>query len=152
MKELNRIFIEGTPKVPQIDFDHRSGELILSGRSIPENAAKVYEPVLEWIKLYTASPSPTTNFRLNLEYFNTASTIWIAKIIRTLSTIRQADHVLFVHLYVDLEDSETLDQEEVRDLIGSITDNIVDPGISIGVKIHAVDETGKVVKESLVFI
>ena len=152
MKELNRIFIEGTAKVPQIDFDHKSGELILSGRSIPENAAKVYEPVLEWVNLYTATPSTTTNLRLNLEYFNTASTIWIAKIIRNLSNIRRPDHVLFIHLYVDIEDSETLDQDEVRDLIGSITDNITDPGLSIGVKIHAVDETGKVIKESLVFI
>ncbi len=47
---LNNFTLEQTPKTPQIDLNQISGELILSGRSIPENAAKIYEPVLNWVR------------------------------------------------------------------------------------------------------
>ncbi len=152
MKGLKNIFIEGTAKAPQVDFNGLTGELILSGRSIPENAAKLYEPLFDWVNEYISSPAEVTNFRLNLVYFNTASTIWISKIIRVLSRINKPESVLFIHLYIDIDDSESIDEDEVRDIIGSLTDNINETSMSFGVKIHAVDETGKVVRESLVFI
>ena len=79
--ELNTLFIEPTAKTPQIDLNPITGELILSGRSIPENAAKVYENILNWITEYAKSPRYTTNLRFNLEYFNTSSSIWLAKIV-----------------------------------------------------------------------
>ena len=41
--EIKNLFIEPTPKTPQIDLNHLTGELIFSGKSIPENAAKLYE-------------------------------------------------------------------------------------------------------------
>ena len=57
--ELKNLYIEPTAKTPQIDLNHLTGELILSGKSIPENAAVLYENVLKWVicLLYT-SPSP----------------------------------------------------------------------------------------------
>ena len=78
MKLAENILIEGNRRNPHIDFNRYTGELILSGKSIPENAAKVYEPLLLWIEEYIQSPRPTTNLRLNLEYFNTATSIWLA--------------------------------------------------------------------------
>lgn len=49
MNKLTNFSIDATTKTPQIDFNNFTGELILSGKSIPENAAKLYEPALEWI-------------------------------------------------------------------------------------------------------
>ena len=46
MKEL---FIEQTPKTPQIELNQLTGDIIFSGKSIPENAAKIYEPVLSYL-------------------------------------------------------------------------------------------------------
>jgi hypothetical protein len=152
MKELKSIFLEGTTKGPQIDFNHLTGELILYGKSIPENAAKIYEPLLNWINNYVLSPADSTNLRLNLEYFNTASSIWIAKIIKALSTISKPDHVLFIHLYVDIEDSETLGHDDIKDIIGSLTDNLGETKSSICIKIYGTDEEGKIIKESIAFI
>ena len=37
--ELKNLFIEPTAKTPQVDLNYLTGELILSGKSIPENAA-----------------------------------------------------------------------------------------------------------------
>ena len=77
----NYYYTEGSSKNPQIEFNPLSGDLILTGRSIPENAAKVYEPLLSILTDYIKAPRQVTNFRLNLEYFNSASLLWFARII-----------------------------------------------------------------------
>jgi hypothetical protein len=152
MNELNHISTEGSLKTPQIDFNHHTGDLILSGRSIPENAAKVYEPLLKWIGEYVKSPRKTTNFRLNLEYFNSATTIWIAKLVRALGKIEKEDCVLFIHIYFDLEDFDEMEEDEIKQVVGSLVDNIGEIKISIGVKIYAVASDGKILKESTILI
>jgi hypothetical protein len=152
MAETKNLLIEGTTKTPQIDLNQFTGELILSGRSIPENVAKVYDPVLAWIGEYIKSPHKTTNIRLNLEYFNTASSIWLARIIKTLSTINKPDYVLLIHLYIDIEDTDTLDQDDIKGIMGSLIDNISEPSLSVGIRIYGLDENGKIVRESQIFI
>ena len=152
MNELKRIFIEGTAKAPQIDFHPLSGELILSGKSIPENAAKIYEPLLFWITDYIKSPKHTTNLRINLEYFNTATSLWIVKIIKELSKIEIEDSVLVIHVYLDIEDLESMDIEELKDLVWSLIGNVLHSKVSIGIKIYGTDNEGKILRESTVII
>lgn len=152
MEDLKPIFTDGTAKIPQIDFNHLTGELILSGRSIPENAAKIYEPLVLWIIEYIKSPRKTTNFRLHLDYFNTSTTIWLAKMIRALGKINKQDSVLYIHLYFDIEDYTDMDADEIKNIISSLVDNIDEVEVSIGLKIYATDNTGKVIKESTVLI
>lgn len=152
MSELKHILIDGTARAPQIDFNPMSGELILSGRSIPENAAKVYEPLIEWVSEYIKNPRPTTNFRINLEYYNTSSYIWFAKIIKNLARMEGEDYILFIHKYFDIEDFEDMELEEIRESVGQLVDNIGHTTISIGVKAYGVDEKGKILKESMILI
>jgi hypothetical protein len=152
MNEINHIFTEGTSKTPQVDFNHHSGDLILSGRSIPENAAKIYEPLLLWINDYIKSPRKLTNLRLHLDYFNSASTIWIAKLIKALGKIEEEDCVLYIHIYFDIEDFTDMDEEDVKYTIGSLIDNIGDVKISIGIKLYGLDINGNVIKESTILI
>ncbi|HAM09951.1 MAG: hypothetical protein A2X05_16820 [Bacteroidetes bacterium GWE2_41_25] len=152
MNEINHIFTERTSKTPQVDFNHHSGDLILSGRSIPENAAKIYEPLLLWINEYVKSPRKVTNFRLNLEYFNSASTIWIAKLVKALGKIEDPESVLYIHLYFDIEDLTEMNEEDVKHSIGSLIDNIGEIKISIGIKIYGTDKDGTVIKESTILI
>jgi len=149
---MKSLLVDGTSKTPQVDFNHMTGELILTGKSIPENVARVYEPIVEWAAEYVKSPCRTTNLRLNLEYFNTASTIWLAKLIKTLSTINIPENLLLIHLYLDIEDTENLDEDEVKGIMGSLIDNIGSPSVSTGIRIYGVDEAGKIVKESQIFI
>lgn len=151
MTDFKNIFIEGTKKTPQIDFNQFTGELILFGKSIPEDASKVYSPLLAWINVYVESPCRTTNLRLNLEYFNSATTIWIIKMLKSLSKISKMDHVLLIHLYFDIEDFENMDMDELKDIVSPLVDNIGDVKTSVGVKTHGTDKSGKVVKESTVF-
>jgi len=150
MGNIKDIFIEGTAKSPQIDFNHLTGDLILYGKSIPENAAKVYEPLLFWVNEYVKSPRKTTNLRLNLEYFNSATLIWLAKIVKALSKIDLEESVFFIHIYFDLEDFESMESDELKDLIGLLVDNIGDSKVSIGIKSYGTDGNGKIISGSTI--
>jgi hypothetical protein len=150
MKNKN-IFFEATDKTPMIDFNQLTGELILSGKSIPENAAKIYEPLLIWTQDYIKDSRPITNIRLNLEYFNTATSIWISKIIKALCGIEELERVLFIHVYFNIEDFNNVD--DVEEDIVQITNALVsNDTLSISIKLYGTDENGNILKESMVFI
>jgi len=150
MKELNNLFIEQTDKTPLVDFNYLSGELILSGKSIPINAPRIFEPLLEWVNDYIKNPRLTTNLRLNLEYFNTASSIWIAKIVKALSGITRPEGVLILHIYFPIEDFDDID--DIKDDLSPVIDVVSSATVSVGLKIYGTDDAGKVLKESMIFI
>lgn len=152
MKELKNIFIESTVKTPQVDFNYLTGELILAGRSIPENSTETYEPLFTWITEYVKNARPTTNLRLNLEYFNTASSIWLAKIVKTLSRIELPDSMLIIHLYFGIEEFDNMDIDDIKDAMSHVVDIIDNTSISIGIKLYGTDENGRIMKESMVLI
>jgi len=150
MKELKNLFIEQSDKTPLIDLNNMSGELILAGKSIPINAPRIYEPILDWVNEYVKNPRQTTNLRLNLEYFNTASSIWIAKIVKALTSINKPEYVLILHIYFPVEDFDDID--DIKDDLSPVIDVISNATVSVGLKIYGTDESGKVLKESMIFI
>jgi hypothetical protein len=150
--ELKNLYIEPTVKTPQIDLNHLTGELILSGRSIPENAAELYEDVYNWVREYIKNPRHTTNLRINLEYFNTSSSIWIAKIVKVLSSIKNDDCTLLLHLYFEIEEFDSMEVEDLKEALSPIVDLIGTPTISFGIKIYGTDDKGNILKESMVLL
>jgi hypothetical protein len=150
--ELKNLFIEQTSKTPQIDLNHLTGDLILSGRSIPENAAELYGKVLKWVGSYVEKPRHTTNLRLNLEYFNTASSIWLAKIIKVLCGISDPEGILMIHLYFNIEEFDSMEVEDLKDALSPIIDMVGSPIVSLGIKIYGTDDNGEIIKESMVLI
>lgn len=150
--ELKELIIESGKKTPGIDLNPFNGELIFSGKSIPENAAAIYENVFRWVHEYTRKPRMTTNLRLNLEYFNSASSIWLSKIVKELCAVKQASYTLFIHLYFDAEDFDSMQQEDLKDALSPIMDMIGAPAISIGIKVYGTDNQGAIMKESTVLI
>jgi hypothetical protein len=153
MKEFNSLIIDHTARTPQVDLNQFTGELIISGKSIPENAAKVYEPVLEWIKQYILQPKPITNLRLNLEYFNTASSLWLSKILKVLKQISKPDFLLYIHLYLPVEEYDEMKElEDIKDAFFPITDIFQDAIPCIGLKLYGTNERSEIVKDALVFI
>ena len=153
MKEFQSLIIEQTPKTPQIDLNKLTGDLILSGKSIPENAAKVYEPLLNWVTEYILKARPITNLRLDLEYFNTASAIWLAKIIKVLIGINEPDYVLIIHLYLSIEDFNEINEfDDIKDVFTPIAGIDHCDINSIGIKLYGMDDNGVIIKETLVYI
>lgn len=152
MSELKGLYIEGTGKTPGIEFTSITGELVLHGRSIPENAAKVYEPLLEWVNKYVKSPCSTTNFHLRLEYFNSSSLIWIVKIITALGNINLKGALLYIHFYFEIEDYDEGISDELKDLIDVLSEKIRGVKFNIAFKTHGLDSNGNMVRESTILV
>ena len=150
MKEL---IIEQATNTPLIDLNRVTGDLLFSGRSIPENATKVYEPVINWVKEYILEPNPTTNLRLDLEYFNTASSIYLARILKILGQIKVPEYVLIIHLYFPVEEFDEMNEfEDIYEAFSPITDIFNDAITSIGLKLYAKNSRGVIIKTRLAFI
>jgi hypothetical protein len=153
MKEFHSLIIEETAKTPQIELNPFTGNFIFSGRSIPENAAKVYEPILNWVSNYILDARPTTNLRFNLDYFNTSSSLWLAKIFKVLVKINQPDYVLIFHLYLPLDEFDEMKEfEDIKEAFFPIADVLQFAIPSVGIKLYGTNEEDKIVKDKLVFI
>ena len=53
---MKDIIIKGDKQKPDLVFSAETGELKITGQSLPENATMLYSPVLEWIEEYAKEP------------------------------------------------------------------------------------------------
>lgn len=83
---METLYIEGTKTSPTFLLNPQKGLIDISGRSIPENAEKLYTPVIQWVKEYFSNPHGQTTLNIKLEYFNSPSA---RSIINLLSTINE---------------------------------------------------------------
>ncbi|MBC7920098.1 MAG: DUF1987 domain-containing protein [Ferruginibacter sp.] len=99
------INLEGTEDTPKILLNKPNGIFEISGRSLPEDTAEFYKPVLEWLERYTADPNPETPFVFKLEYFNTASSKLILDVLSKLERIKGTTISWYHH-----EDDEDMEE------------------------------------------
>jgi hypothetical protein len=108
------INLEGTEDTPKILLDKGNGIFEISGRSLPEDSAEFYQPVLDWIDTYKQDPNAETLFTFKLEYFNTASSKLILDVLSALEDIEGTT----IHWYFH-EDDEDMEEagEEFSELV-----------------------------------
>lgn len=106
MKDLS---LEGSAKTPTIDFKS-AGELLIKGRSIPENSIEFYKPLIEWIESYSQSPNSATVLNVQLEYFNTSSSKCILDVFKKLESVSGSE--VSVKWYYEEDDEDMLEAGE----------------------------------------
>lgn len=106
---MEALQISNTEDTPKITLDKASGTFEISGRSLPEDAAGFYAPVLNWIESYKKEPNPSSLFNIKLEYFNTASSKLILDILSKIEAIPGAKIAWFY--FEDDEDMQEAGQE-----------------------------------------
>ena len=84
---MENYYLEGTIKTPMIHFEYDTGNLTISGRSIPENSIQFYQKAMDWLDEYIKAPQADTEFTVKLEYFNTSSSKCLVEIFRKLEGI-----------------------------------------------------------------
>lgn len=103
------INLEGTEDTPKILLDKSNKIFEISGRSLPEDSAEFFQPVIDWLDEYGKDPLDETVFDFKLEYFNTASSKLILDVLTCLEDI---DGVRVVwYYYEDDEDMEEAGEE-----------------------------------------
>lgn len=106
---MQALKIQETDETPKIILDKENGIFEISGRSLPEDCAEFYEPVLKWLAAYSTAPNTTTAFTFRLDYSNTASSKFIHEIMVMLEKIKGA-RVTWCYLEED-EDMEEAGKE-----------------------------------------
>ena len=92
MKDL---IIKESEKTPSVSLS-TNGVLKIEGRSIPEDAAKFFKPILDWTKEFSANE---IRIDIKLEYFNTSSSKFILEMLRTIEGNPNNNNVLVNWFY-----------------------------------------------------
>ncbi|MBI9067419.1 MAG: DUF1987 domain-containing protein [Salinivirgaceae bacterium] len=108
--------IQGNSNRPEVDFNAKTGELVLTGRSILENTLRFYEPILDWIDTYCKNPAENTSFHLKLEYFNTSTSKFLLSIIEKLEELYSGGSDVKIYWYYVDEDMQELG-EDYRNIV-----------------------------------
>lgn len=115
---METIKIQGTEDTPKVILDKDAEVMEISGRSLPEDVASFYEPVLTWLDEYAQSPNAKTVFNFKLIYFNTASSKLLLDILMKLEEIHEAGNDVLIRWHFP-EDDEDMEEagEEYADIV-----------------------------------
>ncbi len=98
---MENLRIESSPKTPKIDFSSETGELLIEGISVPENAIEFYKPVVNWLMNYASNPQNKTILSLKITYLNTSSLQFLYDALKELDEIGTPDSVTINWCYVE---------------------------------------------------
>lgn len=116
---MDAIKIMDTDDTPKVILDPDNGIFEISGKSLPEDVASFYEPILSWLGDYANGPLEKTEFSFKLIYFNTASSKALLDVLMKLEDISDAGNEVLVKWYYP-EDDE--DMEEAGEEYAEIVD------------------------------
>ncbi len=108
---MEAITLESTRKTPMVVLDP-AGKIRIGGRSIPEDASKFFDSILNWVLEYVAHPQDSTTIDIELEYFNSGSAKFVMQILRELSELPHKGKELRVNWYYEEGDDDILERGE----------------------------------------
>lgn len=112
MSTIPPLIIDKTTKTPQVVFDPAGGVFEISGRSLPENVVKTYEPVLQWID-QNVGKLQNIVFNFKVDYLNSASAKMISLILTKLEEFYKSGISIEVKWYYNLDDDDIQSEGEI---------------------------------------
>jgi hypothetical protein len=122
---MELVSLESTKKTPNVLLDP-SGRIRIGGRSIPEDASKFYDDILNWVLDYCHTPSDSTVVDIELEYFNSGSAKFVMQILRELSELIAEGKDLKVNWYYEEGDDDILERGEYYSSILDLEINFIE--------------------------
>jgi len=101
---MNSLVIQKTDSTPEISF-LKKGELKVTGRSLPEDVHKFYDPLIDWVKTLEGDK---VKVDLKLEYLNTASTKKVLNLLVALDDNEKINKI-DVNWFYEFDDLEMED-------------------------------------------
>lgn len=114
METLN---IPATDDTPEVILD-ASGDFQFNGKSLPEDVASFYDPIIDWIDTYGQNPLDSSIFKFKFTYFNTASSKMILDILMKLEELSEGGADIKVEWHYEEEDEDMEEAgEEYSDIV-----------------------------------
>ena len=109
---LDNLYIKGTEDQPEVNFNRQKGIFRITGRSLPEDAGKFYDPVKRWIQEYKKNPNSYSEFIFKFHYFNSTSARKIASILLEIEKIHSKGKQVKIIWYFHESDEMMKDMGE----------------------------------------
>jgi len=122
---MELVSLESTKRTPNVLLDP-SGRIRIGGRSIPEDASKFYDNILNWVLDYCHTPSDSTVVDIELEYFNSGSAKFVMQILRELSELLVEGRDLKINWYYEEGDDDILERGEYYSSILDLEINFIE--------------------------
>jgi hypothetical protein len=117
---MKPLYIEGNTKTPKVLFEAEGGLLEISGRSIPENSFRFYQPLIKWVSLYSESPCNKTIINFRLEYFNTSIARCLLDLLKKLEIAKINGSEIEINWYYENDDQDMIEACEAYESIVDI--------------------------------
>lgn len=107
---MKALKIDAQSDTPKVYFEPELDLYLIEGKSLPENAIDFYQPIFDWItEFFNKKDTTSKNFAINikLDYYNTASSKQIVKLLRILADSNLKDQIKIIWHY-DEEDTDML--------------------------------------------
>jgi hypothetical protein len=105
---MEKILCEPTSHLPLAYYNSEDG-FKLEGRSIPEDACKIFNPMIEFIDQLDVIH---LTFNINLEYFNTASSKKLLELLKHLDANNKIKTIL-VNWHFEEGDDDSVETAEI---------------------------------------
>ncbi|MDP3556802.1 MAG: DUF1987 domain-containing protein [Bacteroidota bacterium] len=105
---MKNLVIPSTKKTPEIIFK-ASGDLMISGSSLPVNIKDFYQPILDWLEELKNSNPSTVSLAFDLDQINSSSTRIFLQIIRLIDTFNDGKFNFSIAWHYDKDDEDLLE-------------------------------------------
>jgi hypothetical protein len=124
---MDNLIIEKTTSTPYINFDAQANKLTVAGESFPENAAKFYAPVLEWLTEYIAGvENQEVLAEMDIIYFNSSTSKILMLFFNALDNAAAAGKNITVNWRCDARNETAIEcGEEFQEDLQNVPFNIV---------------------------
>jgi hypothetical protein len=125
---MENLIVEATKSTPSLFFDAQAGFLEIKGKSYPENAAKFYAQIFEWVGSYLES-TDQTGVRLTLEiiYLNSSSSKALLNLLDLLDSSAKRGREVVITWRYHAENETALEcGEEFKEDLESAIFNLVE--------------------------
>ena len=105
---MNSLNIKATSNTPEVTYEDGSN-LVLKGRSIPEDVVKFYQPLIAWAGMLEVE---SLVVEIQLDFINSSSA---KKLLYLLKVLDANNHIkeLHVNWHYEVDDEEALEQGQI---------------------------------------
>ncbi|MCQ2974645.1 MAG: DUF1987 domain-containing protein [Bacteroidales bacterium] len=115
---MRKLYKEPTNTTPKIDFNNESGNLSISGCSLPEDSDDFFTPIFDWLQDYIQTPNTDTKFEFNFDYYNSSTLRKVVEIILILKKIQSPNTVKIMWYYDEGDETSQENGEDIQSVIG----------------------------------
>jgi hypothetical protein len=115
---METLLIDGTEETPQVEFNTETSVYSISGRSLPEDATKFYDQLVDWVKAFSEKPKSEFTLNINLDYFNSSSAKQLVELMILLEALDKKEcKVKIIWLYEEEDELMETRGKEIESII-----------------------------------